>query len=129
MCDKCKELKTIIYQPGTGTKYTLVFGIISKIAAKDIGCKEGALFIAWVGKGSGVFSEDSCPEYVAEKLNLKKYMLDAEAIAQFARFYLSGTIWKLNGWGHCKKCGLPSYDGERYGCYCPRDYIKEESNV
>ncbi|RLI55212.1 MAG: hypothetical protein DRP09_10380 [Candidatus Thorarchaeota archaeon] len=104
------------FQPGTGTRYLLIHGIVPPEDARKIGCDSWSLYLNWHGQGSGVFTESTHPNYVAEKLKLDHYMLDAEAITQFIKHELevdhliTGEDWSL-----CKNCGLPEYKNR---CNC-----------
>lgn len=113
------------YQPGTGTRYLLIHGIVPLHEARRLGCDEGALFLAWEGHGAWPFGPGVTADYVAEKFRIQQYMLDAEALAQFVRAKLEVplqiTVCEPGSWTICPGCGLPEYEAaKRYGCGCQR---------
>lgn len=110
------------YQPGTGTRYILIHGIVGEEDAAKIGCSAGALFLGYKDHGSYVFTEGAVPSYVAEKLGIESFMLDAIAIVQFIRAKFGKPLIEDNfggvrvEWSICEKCGLPQISPRK--CIC-----------
>ena len=100
------EVKPIVYQPGTGTRYDIVIGVIT--SAKDAAtlCTDvGNVFVAWKGKGAWNFSPEVGVHYIMEKLKLEPYEYDAEAIKQLVKCFAGRPT--SEGWPICEDCGLP----------------------
>ena len=125
------ECELTDYQPGTGTRYLLIHGAMPEKEARKLGCHEGALFIGYQGHGAHTFTSGATPGYVAEKLKIERYMLDAIAIAQFIRVKLGQPLIEDNErceeysemrWVVCKRCKLPVMItlGHKE-CYCPKE--------
>jgi hypothetical protein len=122
------ECEVTIYQPGTVTKYILIHGKVGKEDAEKLHCEEGDLFLAYDSHGAYTFTSNVTPGYVAEKLHIERYMLDAWAIAQFIRAKLGADLIETGeegkDWSLCSMCGNPEYQqwkqGHGYGCYCKR---------
>lgn len=122
------QVELIEYQPGTGTRYLLICGIVTDpMDAMRLGCGVGDMFVSYHGRGSYTFNDGVVPNYLAEKFRIEHFMLDVIALTQFVRVKMGkpllenyeGTKWKV-----CDKCKQPVYlknkDSE---CYCGKSFF------
>jgi hypothetical protein len=119
------QCETADYQPGTGTRYILIHGIVTDVDdAMRLSCSIGDMFLAYDGHGSYTFNENVVPEYVAEKFKIECFMLDAIALTQFIKTKLKKpmlVMWEGTEWTICHQCGLPFYKkNETSQCFCVR---------
>lgn len=112
------KCEVIIYQPGTGTKYTLVVGIIDELEdMRKLSSGSGSLFLAWESHGAYEFNDGVVPGYLAEKFNIQQFMYDAIALTELVKHKL-GVPTDPN-WPVCKHCDLPYHKkGMRTQCIC-----------
>ena len=121
------ECETVIYQPGTGTRHMLIYGIIKdQEDARRLCCNVESIFLVWENVGAYEFSAGTVPGYLAEKFKIKGYMLDAIALTQFVTaklgvplmtgLHVSDTEWKI-----CERCTLPFIiNNEESECMCKK---------
>ena len=115
------KCEVIIYQPGTGTKYTLVVGVVDELPDQQKLACGNSLFLAWESHGAYEFNEGVVPLYLAEKLNILQFMYDAEALTQLVRHKLG--IPTSEDWPVCEHCDLPYHKkGMRTQCIC-QEYL------
>lgn len=114
------KCEVIIYQPGTGTKYTLVVGRVNDLTDQQkLSCGNGSLFLSWEGHGAYEFHEGTVPEYLAEKLNIQQFMYDAIALTELVMHKLG--LPTSEDWPVCEHCKLPYHKkGMRTECICQK---------
>lgn len=119
------QCKTVDYQPGTVTRYILIYGFVTEPEdAMRLNCSVGSLYLSWMGHGTYTFSESTVPGYLAEKFGIQQYMLDAIALTQFVMSRLNepmmtGIHVSDTDWNVCSRCTLPYLvRNENSKCYC-----------